>query len=171
MSSLQSFRGPDTKCFYFKIHKLKPIFHGNKGDKISFNVSELLTSLEISLPNFLFWSLEAEACVGDSSEKCVVSDFPLLTEAVNTRNYGLVAKILMEQDPFEVRRIKMLANTSKAAPNLIASQSSRRMVGCICEPEANSINWLELDKGDPVQCYCGHWFQLVNYEDYFNMTN
>ncbi|CAH8872651.1 unnamed protein product [Trichobilharzia szidati] len=100
-----------------------------------------------------------------------ISDFPLLTEAVNTRNYGLVAKILMEQDPFEVRRIKMLANTSKAAPNLIASQSSRRMVGCICEPEANSINWLELDKGDPVQCYCGHWFQLVNYEDYFNMTS
>ncbi|CAH8569988.1 unnamed protein product [Schistosoma turkestanicum] len=107
----------------------------------------------------------------DSSENCVVSDFPLLTEAVNTKNLELVSKIIMEQDPFEVKRIRIPSQNSKISPNLIASQSQRRTIGCICEPEADAINWLELEKGDPVQCYCGYWFQLVNYEDYFNMTN
>ncbi|CAH8648318.1 unnamed protein product [Heterobilharzia americana] len=110
----------------------------------------------------IFWSysrsFSEKSDVSDPSEKCVVSDFPLLAEAVNTKNYELVAKIVMEQDPFEVKRIRMFQTSSKTSPNRIPSQSSRRMVGCICEPEANSINWLELEKGDPVQCYCGHWF-------------
>ncbi|KAH9592529.1 Cytochrome c oxidase subunit 5B, variant 2, partial [Schistosoma haematobium] len=99
------------------------------------------------------------------------SDFPLLSEAVNAKDFELVSKIVVEQDPFEVKRIRIPIENSKSSPNLIPSQSHRRMVGCICEPEADSINWLELEKGDPVQCYCGHWFKLVNYEDYFNMTN
>ncbi|KAH9592528.1 Cytochrome c oxidase subunit 5B, partial [Schistosoma haematobium] len=107
----------------------------------------------------------------ESSENCVVSDFPLLSEAVNAKDFELVSKIVVEQDPFEVKRIRIPIENSKSSPNLIPSQSHRRMVGCICEPEADSINWLELEKGDPVQCYCGHWFKLVNYEDYFNMTN
>nr|AAW27204.1 unknown [Schistosoma japonicum] len=109
--------------------------------------------------------------VGDSLEKCVVSDFPLLTEAVNTKNFELVSKIVTEQDPFEVRRIRIPTNNSRKSPNLIPSQSGRRMVGCICEPEADSINWLELEKGDPVQCYCGYRFQIVDFEDYFNIAN
>ncbi|CAH8682240.1 unnamed protein product [Schistosoma rodhaini] len=101
----------------------------------------------------------------------IISDFPLLREAVNAQNFDLVSKIVVEHDPFEVKRIRISSENSELSPNLIPSQSHRRMVGCICEPEADSINWLELEKGNPVQCYCGHWFQLVNYEDYFNMTN
>ncbi|CAH8648352.1 unnamed protein product [Heterobilharzia americana] len=83
----------------------------------------------------IFWSysrsFSEKSDVSDPSEKCVVSDFPLLAEAVNTKNYELVAKIVMEQDPFEVKRIRMFQTSSKTSPNRIPSQSSRRMVGCI----------------------------------------
>ncbi|KAK4475065.1 hypothetical protein MN116_002159 [Schistosoma mekongi] len=81
--------------------------------------------------------------VGDSPEKCVVTDFPLLTEAVNTKNFELVSKLVTEQvmgklyvslkncclkDPFEVKRIRIPANNSRKSPNLIPSQSGRRML-------------------------------------------
>ncbi|RTG87945.1 uncharacterized protein DC041_0003021 [Schistosoma bovis] len=86
----------------------------------------------------------------ESSENCVVSDFPLLSEAVNAKDFELVSKIVVEQHKFFETYDHFFS---------------------LGEPEADSINWLELEKGDPVQCYCGHWFKLVNYEDYFNMTN
>ncbi|KAF8569943.1 hypothetical protein P879_01991 [Paragonimus westermani] len=96
--------------------------------------------------------------------------FPILSDAVNSKNYGLVSKLISDLDPYEVKRVKMQTMSSEASPNLVASDYSSRMIGCVCEPEADAINWMELTKGDPVKCYCGHWFQLVDYEEYFRRT-
>ncbi|GAA52594.1 cytochrome c oxidase subunit Vb [Clonorchis sinensis] len=76
-----------------------------------------------------------------------------------------------QSDPYEIKRVKMPVMTSASSPNLVASDASSRMIGCVCEPVADAINWMELVKGDPVKCYCGHWFQLVSYEEYFQRVN
>ncbi|CAH8670763.1 unnamed protein product [Schistosoma bovis] len=77
----------------------------------------------------------------ESSENCVVSDFPLLSEAVNAKDFELVSKIVVEQDPFEVKRIRIPIENSKSSPNLIPSQSHRRMVGCICKLTLANACW------------------------------
>ena len=35
------------------------------------------------------------------------------------------------------------------------------------EAEADAINWMEAWKSMPAKCYCGHWFRLVDFEEYF----
>ncbi|KER25600.1 hypothetical protein T265_06956 [Opisthorchis viverrini] len=97
--------------------------------------------------------------------------FPILTEAVKNKDYNLIAHLIETQDPYEIKRVKMPVMTSASSPNLVASDASSRMIGCVCEPVADAINWMELVKGDPVKCYCGHWFQLVSYEEYFRRVN
>ncbi|TPP67534.1 Cytochrome-c oxidase [Fasciola gigantica] len=99
-----------------------------------------------------------------------IASFPILADAIKDRNYRLVSWLITEQDPYEIRRVQMPSFTSVSQPTLVASDAPSRMIGCVCEPEADAINWMELKKGDPVQCYCGHWFQLVSYEEYFKQT-
>ncbi|VDD77488.1 unnamed protein product, partial [Mesocestoides corti] len=89
-----------------------------------------------------------------------------LADAVNNRDYLAVERIIVEQDPFEVRRLKMESYTSEEEPNIIASSSKSRLIGCLCEPEADAINWMEITKGKPAKCYCGNWFKLVDFEEY-----
>ncbi|VDL18407.1 unnamed protein product [Hymenolepis diminuta] len=61
--------------------------------------------------------------------------------------------------------------TTREEPNMIASTSDSRLIGCLCEPEADVINWMEISKGKPTKCYCGHWFKLVDFEDYLASSN
>nr|CDS25395.2 NAD dependent deacetylase sirtuin 1 [Hymenolepis microstoma] len=77
-----------------------------------------------------------------------------------------VVDIMSDSDPYEVRRVLMPSFTSKEEPNLVASTSNTRLIGCLCEPEADVINWMELSKGKPAKCYCGHWFKLIDFEEY-----
>ncbi|CAL8097198.1 unnamed protein product [Calicophoron daubneyi] len=97
--------------------------------------------------------------------------FPILAEAVKAKDYRLICELITNQDPYEVRRVNMSPTSSRESPNLVASDAVTRMIGCVCEPEADAINWMELAKGKPVQCYCGHWFELVSYGEYFKRTS
>nr|VZI48416.1 unnamed protein product [Spirometra erinaceieuropaei] len=104
-----------------------------------------------------------------------------LSEAIKNNNFKAVEKIIYEQvsgflcpfkkDPYEVRRVKMPAYTTEEEPNLIASSAPTRLIGCLCEPEANAINWMEISKGPPKKCYCGHWFKLVDFEEYLDKSS
>ncbi|VDL92616.1 unnamed protein product [Schistocephalus solidus] len=94
-----------------------------------------------------------------------------LSDAIKRNDLMAVEKIVYEQDPYEVRRVKMPTYTTEEEPNLIASSAPTRLIGCLCEPEANAINWMEISKGPPTKCFCGHWFKLVDFEEYLaNLT-
>ena len=71
--------------------------------------------------------------------------------------------------------------TTKDAPNLIPFNEERRVVGCICtffliclilkmsilgHEETHHISYLLLYKGIPIRCKCGHWFKLVDFNEY-----
>ncbi|KAF7273211.1 cytochrome c oxidase subunit 5B, mitochondrial-like [Rhynchophorus ferrugineus] len=73
----------------------------------------------------------------------------------------LLAKVAGNENPFDMRVIKRGAGT-KAQPNEIPSAFDARLVGCVCEEESTSINWMWLHKGEPKRCECGHWFNLVH---------
>ncbi|VDN16221.1 unnamed protein product, partial [Dibothriocephalus latus] len=56
--------------------------------------------------------------------------------------------------------------TSKDQPNLIPFDEERRVMGCICHDDNHHISYLLLYKGIPTRCRCGHWFKLVDYNEY-----
>lgn len=66
----------------------------------------------------------------------------------------------MFQNPFDLKVLKRNAGT-KDCPNQIPSAFDSRIVGCICEEEATTVNWMWLHQGVPRRCNCGHWFKLV----------
>lgn len=49
---------------------------------------------------------------------------------------------------------------SKEEPNMIPSAFESRMVGCICEEDSATIEWMWLKQGEAKKCQCGFWFKL-----------
>ncbi|XP_022657802.1 cytochrome c oxidase subunit 5B, mitochondrial-like [Varroa jacobsoni] len=64
------------------------------------------------------------------------------------------------KDPFGMEAVKRGPGT-KENPNLVPSMLDKRMIGCICEEDSASINYMWLHKGEPKRCECGYWFKLV----------
>lgn len=83
-----------------------------------------------------------------------------LEHATGLEKRELLAKAAGNDDPFGTKVIKRGPGT-RDKPNEIPSAFDSRIVGCICEEEATSINWMWLYKGQPRRCECGHWFTLV----------
>ncbi|CAH8462650.1 unnamed protein product [Dicrocoelium dendriticum] len=103
-----------------------------------------------------------------SSQTPAANDpFPFLSRAIEANAYSLITSFIDEQDPYEVKHVPLRLDSSQRFPNLVPSEFPSRMIGCVCEAEADAINWIELTKGPPTKCYCGHWFQLVSYEEFF----
>lgn len=50
---------------------------------------------------------------------------------------------------------------TKDEPNLVPSLFDSRMIGCMCEDESLTINWMWVHKDHPRRCGCGYWFKLV----------
>ncbi|RZC35399.1 COX5B domain containing protein [Asbolus verrucosus] len=73
----------------------------------------------------------------------------------------LLAKLAGNENPFDLRVVKRGPGT-KSQPNEIPSAFDSRIVGCICEEESTSINYMWLYKDAPKRCECGHWFVLVH---------
>merc|ERR1712200_387123 len=66
-----------------------------------------------------------------------------------------------DDDPFEMKPIKRAKGTFEE-PTVISSQFEKRLVGCVCEEDALTIQWLTVYKGEPKRCKCGYWFKLID---------
>ncbi|XP_050308326.1 cytochrome c oxidase subunit 5B, mitochondrial-like [Anthonomus grandis grandis] len=84
-----------------------------------------------------------------------------LEHATGLEKRELLAKLAGNDDPYDMRAIKR-GPATKAQPCKIPSAFDARIIGCICEEDATSVNWMWLHKGEPKRCECGHWFTLVH---------
>ncbi|XP_060519337.1 cytochrome c oxidase subunit 5B, mitochondrial-like [Cylas formicarius] len=72
----------------------------------------------------------------------------------------LLAQLAGNDDPYNMKAIQRGPGT-KDQPTEIPSAFDSRIVGCVCEEDATSVNWMWLHKGEPKRCECGYWFKLV----------
>jgi len=77
---------------------------------------------------------------------------------------GIEKKQLLAQlqgdDRYEPKVFHMRAGT-KEEPNLVPSHLEARLVGCVCSPDQQYVNYMWVRKEDPKRCSCGYWFKLV----------
>ncbi|CAG5127277.1 unnamed protein product [Candidula unifasciata] len=73
----------------------------------------------------------------------------------------LLARAAGDEDPYLMNVIKRAKGTFQE-PTIITSSFNKRMVGCICEEDALSINWMTVYRGEPKRCECGYWFKLAD---------
>ena len=59
---------------------------------------------------------------------------------------------------------------TKSNPNLVPSFEEKRLVGCVCEEDATTINWMWVHKGDPKRCECGYWFKAIDAVNHFEQV-
>lgn len=83
-----------------------------------------------------------------------------LDHATGLEKRELLATVAGNDNPFDMKVLKRGPGT-KDCPNEVPSAFDSRLVGCICEEEATSINWMWLHQGSPRRCECGYWFSLV----------
>lgn len=83
-----------------------------------------------------------------------------IEHATGLERKELLARAAGNDDPFGMKVLKRGAGT-KDSPNLVPSVLDKRIIGCICEEDSTSINWMWVHKDDPKRCACGHWFKLV----------
>jgi cytochrome c oxidase subunit 5b len=102
--------------------------------------------------------------VVDPAKGKVVSDkvdMPdTLGHSVGPERWELLARLAGNDDPFEMN-VKKRTKGTREEPTLIPSLYEKRLVGCVCDEDAISINWMFLFKGEQKRCHCGNWFKLV----------
>ncbi|XP_063218349.1 cytochrome c oxidase subunit 5B, mitochondrial-like [Bacillus rossius redtenbacheri] len=105
--------------------------------------------VQLSCRNFSISSVQcAKKLMGDPMEL-----------ATGLEKRELLAELAGNDDPFNMKLMKRGPGT-KENPNLIPSAFDARIIGCICEPEAQHIKWMWLHKGEPKRCSCGSWYKL-----------
>ncbi|XP_065062527.1 cytochrome c oxidase subunit 5B, mitochondrial-like [Rhopilema esculentum] len=70
------------------------------------------------------------------------------------------AMVAGNMDPFNLN-VKKGPPGTRELPTVVPSSFDQRIVGCICEEDATSINWMILKKGPAQRCECGNFFQLT----------
>ncbi|CAH0596324.1 unnamed protein product [Chrysodeixis includens] len=71
----------------------------------------------------------------------------------------LLAHMAGDCDPFRIMAIKKGPGT-RERPNMIPSAYCSRIMGCVCCPEDNHLEYMWLHMGYPKRCGCGYWFEL-----------
>ncbi|XP_005100500.1 cytochrome c oxidase subunit 5B, mitochondrial [Aplysia californica] len=93
------------------------------------------------------------------SDDCQIPDS--LGHSVGVERYELLAKEAGNDDPFQMKPIKRAKGTFDE-PTIVTSPNAKRMIGCICEEDSLTINWMYVHKGEPKRCECGYWFKLAD---------
>ncbi|XP_052774258.1 uncharacterized protein LOC128212908 [Mya arenaria] len=66
-------------------------------------------------------------------------------------------------DPFDamVKKQEVFGDLgTRALPILVPSTSGSRLIGCVCEEDADEVSWMMIYNGEKKKCECGHWFQI-----------
>ncbi|RXG69319.1 cytochrome c oxidase subunit 5B, mitochondrial [Armadillidium vulgare] len=82
-----------------------------------------------------------------------------LDHATGLERQELLAKAAGNENPFDMKVYKRTSG-ELSNPTLIPSFYQSRIVGCICQEDATTINWMWLTKGEPKRCECGYFFKL-----------
>jgi len=113
---------------------------------------------------FRTYSSDHHGPVVDPHKGKVVSDkvdMPdALGHAVGPERWELLTRLAGNDDPFEMN-VRKRAKGTFEEPTLIPSIYEKRLIGCVCEEDAISINWMFVFKGEPKRCHCGNWYKLV----------
>lgn len=72
----------------------------------------------------------------------------------------------LSQDPFYLEPQVRGAGT-KDNPNVVPAFESKRLVGCVCEEDSNSVKYMWVHKSEPKRCQCGYWFKCVDAFNHF----
>lgn len=72
-------------------------------------------------------------------------------------------------DPFHYATQFKRGPGTKENPNIVPTFEDRRMIGCQCDEDATSINYMWVHLDEPKRCECGHWFKAVEAPDYEEM--
>ncbi|XP_018332360.1 cytochrome c oxidase subunit 5B, mitochondrial-like [Agrilus planipennis] len=84
-----------------------------------------------------------------------------IEHATGLEKRELLARIAGNEDPY-ASSIRKRGPGTKNQPNEVPSAFDSRIIGCVCEEDSTSINWMWVHKGHPKRCECGHWFNLVH---------
>merc|ERR1712198_301978 len=81
--------------------------------------------------------------------------------SVGAERYELLAKMAGVEDPFE-KNVRPRTAGTRDDPNIEPSMFDKRIVGCVCEEDSISVNWMYLHRGECKRCECGYYFKLVD---------
>lgn len=59
---------------------------------------------------------------------------------------------------------------TKDNPNIVPAFEAKRLVGCVCEEDSNSVRYMWVHKTEPKRCSCGYWFKCVDAVDHFDIV-
>jgi len=96
------------------------------------------------------------------------SELPLpddMEHAVGIEKFEKMAELAGVDDPWDLK-LAETGDGTRENPTLVTSIYNKRLVGHICEEEANHITYFYVQKNEPKRCKCGHWFSCVDAEPY-----
>lgn len=74
------------------------------------------------------------------------------------RSESISADAIQKRSPYEELKVEFDSNSSKKNPMKVNAFGDQRTIACVCD----NMHFMTLEKGPPVSCKCGYWFQLVD---------
>lgn len=74
------------------------------------------------------------------------------------RHESIKAEEIVNRSPFEELKIDTYHKSTQEAPIKVNAYGNERTIACVCD----DMHFMTLQKGPPVKCKCGFWFQLVD---------
>lgn len=74
------------------------------------------------------------------------------------RHESISADSIQTRSPYEELKVEIDVKSSKENPMKVNAYGDERTIACVCD----DMHFMTLNKGPPVKCKCGYWFQLVD---------
>ncbi|XP_055593349.1 cytochrome c oxidase subunit 5B, mitochondrial-like [Uranotaenia lowii] len=84
-----------------------------------------------------------------------------LDHATGIEKRELLAHQAGDHDPFNLEVLKKGPGT-KDNPNIVFSAFEYRLIGCICDEDSITVQYMPMRQGELKRCECGHWFKMIH---------